>query len=68
MTYIKAKEWVAGENNILCINRQAAFAIVKFYPNFVWHPAHKGGIKCGYLIHYHLVKNGHKKHIWYFGE
>ncbi|MBO7196472.1 MAG: hypothetical protein J6V80_03975 [Clostridia bacterium] len=71
LTYDQARAWAAAEQNLLCINRDAALAIVSYYPSAIWHPAHKGGIPCGYLNHFHLNKGHeykHKNHIWYYGE
>ena len=67
LTYSEAREWVAKENDLLCKDHAAAFAIVKFYPSAIWEPGHYGGIQCGYLNHYHL-SSAHKNHIWYYGE
>ena len=51
-------------NDLLCRDRAAAFAIIKFYPNAIWHKAHRDE----YLNHYHLANSHHKNHIWYYGE
>ena len=69
LTYTEAQLWVAQEKDLLCKNRAAAIAIVKFYPGAEWDPPHGGkfGLERGYLPHYHL-NGGHTCHIWYLGE
>ena len=67
LTYSQARAWVASENNLLCANHSAAIAVVKFYPSAYWEAAHRGGLQCGYLNHYHL-SSAHSNHIWYYGE
>ena len=67
LTYSEAKDWASSENDLLCRDHASAIAIVKFYPSAFWESAHKGGIRCGYLNHYHLSA-AHKNHIWYYGE
>lgn len=66
LTYSQAREWVAAEKDLLCINHAAAIAIVKFFPTVRWEHAH-GNKENGYLNHYHL-SSAHKNHIWYYGE
>ncbi len=66
LSYSEAVIWAASENDLLCRNHSAAFAIVKFYPTAIWEAAH-GDKQCGYLDHYHL-SSAHKSHIWYYGD
>lgn len=66
LTYSEAKDWVAMENDLLCVNQYAALAIVKFYPSAKLDVRH-GPSACGYLNHYHL-SSAHKSHIWFLGE
>lgn len=66
LTYSEARTWVAMENDLLCINHEAAFAIIKFYPSARWDRRHGLAVE-GYLHHYHL-SSAHKNHIWYLGE
>lgn len=65
LSYSEAQVWAASGNDLLCINRSAAIAIVKFYPSAIWDPAH-GSKENGYLDHYHL-SSAHSNHIWYYG-
>ena len=65
LTYSQARLWVEMERNLLCTNKSAAIAIVKFYPSAIWDPPH-GNIQEGYLPHYHL-SSAHNNHIWYYG-
>jgi len=65
MSYSEARLWVAMGNNLLCKDRAAAIAIVKFYPSAEWDPAHRD--EANYLNHYHL-NGAHGNHIWYYGE
>ena len=66
LTYSDAMAWASSEKNLLCMDHAAAIAIVKFFPSARWEPAHRGGLACGYLNHYHL-STAHKNHIWYYG-
>lgn len=66
LSYTEAHLWVAMGNDLLCKDRAAAIAIVKFYPSARWDPAH-GDREAGYLNHYHL-SSAHDNHIWYYGE
>ena len=66
LSYSEAREWVEGENNLLCRDHKSAIAIVKFYPSAIWDEAH-GSKENGYLDHYHL-SSAHNNHIWYYGE
>ena len=68
LLHSEARAWVSAEQNVLCRDHTAARAFIKFYPNARWHAAHRGGIECGYLNHYHLNSSAHKNHIWYYGE
>ena len=67
LTYKEACLWVASLNDILCIDKAAAFGIVKFYPSRINDAPHR--CKDGYLPHFHL-NNGrlhkHDNHIWYY--
>ena len=63
LSYSEAREWVACERNLLCLNHSAAIAIVKFYPSAKHDKAHRA---C-YLNHYHL-NSEHSNHIWYYGD
>ena len=65
LTYSQAFAWAASENDLICENRAAAIAIVKFFPSAEYNPAHHNG-ENGYLNHYHL-SSAHKNHIWFYG-
>ena len=65
LSYKEARVWVATDGDLLCINRAAAFAIIKFYPSAVYEPAHHPGDP-NYLNHYHLI-GAHTNHIWFLG-
>ena len=65
LSYKEARVWVAANGDLLCINRTAAFAIIKFYPSAVYEPAHHRGDP-NYLNHYHL-SGAHTNHIWFLG-
>ena len=65
LSYREARVWVAANGDLLCINRAAAFAIIKFYPSAVYEPAHHQGDP-NYLNHYHL-SGAHTNHIWFLG-
>ena len=65
LSYKEARVWVATDGDLLCINRAAAFAIIKFYPSAVYEPAHHPGDP-NYLNHYHL-SGAHTNHIWFLG-
>ena len=66
LTYEEAFAWAAEGRNLLCKNRAAAIAIVRFFPSSRWEEAH-GKRECGYLNHYHL-SSAHNNHIWYLGD
>lgn len=66
LTYSEARDWIDRGGNLLCINRAAAFAIIRFYSPAEYEGAHRGGI-CGYLNHYHL-SSAHQNHIWFYGD
>lgn len=66
LTYSEARNWIDRGGNLLCIDRAAAFAIIRFYPSARYEPAHHNGT-CGYLNHYHL-SSAHKNHIWFYGD
>ena len=74
LTYKEASDLLkvmAGINDpktgIMCINQDAALALVRFYPNYVGPENHsKKGNKGIYYNHYHVNRNNHF-HIWYYG-
>ena len=66
LTYSEARIWIESGNSMLCKNKAAAIAIVKFYPSARWDDRH-GCADSGYLNHYHL-SSAHGNHIWYLGE
>ena len=63
LTYSEARQCVDSGRDLLCINKSAAIAIVKFYPSQTCDEVHGEG----YLHHYHL-STAHQNHIWYYGE
>ena len=63
LTYSEARDRVALEQNLLCRDQSAAYAVVKFYPHIICEEKHR----IGYLNHYHINGN-HKNHIWFYGE
>ena len=72
LTYEQAREMVfkmAAYNDpkmgIMCINRDAALAIVRFYPNYEG-PENHNPSDIRYYWHYHINRNNHF-HIWYYG-
>ena len=66
LTYSEAQMWVSEGRNLLCRDRSAAIAIVKFWPSSFWDGRH-GCATSGYLNHYHL-STAHGNHVWYIGE
>ena len=66
LTYTQARTLASMGGDIVCADRGAAIAIVKFYPSARWDMAH-GSKEEGYLNHYHL-SSAHTNHIWYYGE
>ena len=66
LTYTEARKVIDSGGDIVCINRSAAIAVVKYYPTAIWDKAH-GSWEDGYLDHYHL-STAHTNHIWYYME
>ena len=66
LTYSEAQMWVSEGRNLLCRDRSAAIANVKFWPSSFWDGRH-GCATSGYLNHYHL-STAHGNHVWYIGE
>ena len=66
LTYSEAQMWVSEGRNLLCRDRSAAIAIVKFWPSSFWDGRH-GCATSGYLNHYHL-STAHGNHVWYIVE
>ena len=66
LTYSEAQMWVSEGRNLLCRDRSAAIAIVKFWPSSFWDGRH-GCATSGDLNHYHL-STAHGNHVWYIGE
>ena len=62
MTYSQAKARVSVGRDVLCVKREAAYAIVSGYRSFVG-PERSGGE--GFLWHYH-PNRASKNHIWYY--
>ncbi len=69
------------QGDIVAVYNEVGVKLVVYgynvYSSGYFDPAHKGGISCGYLNHYHMnsgywnsenTKKFHRNHIWYYGE
>lgn len=62
LTYTQARTLASMGGDIVCADRGAAIAIVKFYPSARWDMAH-GSKEEGYLNHYHLSSAHTKSYL-----